>query len=223
MSNESSSASNTAYFVPATNESGRGPGVLVLHSWWGLTPGVKRLCEQFSDLGYCALAPNFFGEVALTVDRARELLAEAEPNKMADLVLSSIYALRTYSDEPEQPIAIVGFAMGASLGLWASTRQPESIQAVVSIYGTQDIDFSDSQSRYLFIRAEEDDIATEDETNYTQALIALGDREADSITIPGTHHGFAEELDPSYNEQASEELFDHVTAFLDNHFRSVGE
>ena len=83
-------SANTAYFVPAANESGRGPGVLVLHSWWGLTPGIKKVCEQLADLGFCALAPNFFGEVALNIERAQALLAEAEQNKMADLVLSSI-------------------------------------------------------------------------------------------------------------------------------------
>ena len=214
-------SANTAYFVPAANESGRGPGILVLHSWWGLTPRIKKICEQLADLGYCALAPNFFGEIAITVERAQELLSEAEPNKMADLVLSSVYALRTYSDEPELPVAIIGFAMGGSLGLWASTRQPESISAVVSVYGTQDIDFSESQSDYLLIRASNDEIASDDEMNYTQALIALGDREAESVTIADTNHGFAEDLDPAFDEKALEQTFERIVAFLNNHFRSV--
>ncbi len=217
MPNEAS----TAYFVPAANESGRGPGILILHSWWGLTPSIKRMCEHFADLGYCALAPNFFGEVALDINRAHELLSQAEPNKMADLVLSSIFALRTYTDRPDKPVAIVGFAMGGSLGLWASTRQPESVSNVVSVYGTQDIDFKDSQSNYLLIRASDDDVATGDEMNYTQALIAIGDREAEAATISDTKHGFAEELDPAYDEQAFNETLERITAFLSTHFRSV--
>ncbi len=216
MSNEA----NTAYFVPAANETERGPGILVLHSWWGLTPKIKKICESFSDLGYCALAPNFFGEVALTQDRAQELLSQADPNKMADLVLSSIYALRSYSDDPKNPIAIVGFAMGGSLGLWASTRQPETVKTVVSVYGTQDIDFSESKSNYLLISASDDDVATQDEMNYTQALIALGDRYAQTLIVEDTKHGFAEDLDPAYNESAFEEIMEEITLFLRENFPS---
>lgn len=216
-----SDSANTAYFVPAANETGRGPGVLVLHSWWGLTPQIKKICESFADLGYCALAPNFFGEVALDVKRAQELLSNAEPNQMADLVLSSIYALRSYSDQPEAPVAIVGFAMGGSLGLWASTRQPEAVDTVVSVYGTQDIDFSESKSKYLLISASDDEIATQDEMNYTQALIALGDQEAEAITISDTKHGFAESLDPSFDEKAFEEVFERISLFLNQNFRGM--
>lgn len=213
-------ASNTAYFVPASNESGRGPGVLVLHSWWGLTPRIKKICENLADLGYCALAPNFFGEVALDLETAQDLLGKAEPNKMADLVLSSIYALRSYSDNSEKPVAIIGFAMGGSLGLWASTRQPESIETVVSVYGTQDIDFSDSKSSYLLVSAADDEVATQDEMNYTQALMALGDREAETLTVADTKHGFFEDLDPAFDEKAADEAFERILAYLRSNFRS---
>ncbi|MFN8015464.1 MAG: dienelactone hydrolase family protein [Acidimicrobiia bacterium] len=213
--------SNTAYFVPAANESGKGPAVLVLHSWWGLSPSIKKICEQLADLGYCAMAPNFFGETATSVEHAQELLSRAEPNEMADLVLSSIYALRTYSDEPENPVAIVGFAMGGSLGLWASSRIPESVKAVVSVYGTQDIDFTGSKSEYLLISASDDEIATLDEMNYTQALIALGDRDAQSVTIAETSHGFADSLDPAYDENAFNQVFDSIERFL--HINYLGD
>jgi carboxymethylenebutenolidase len=215
------SESNTAYFVPAIGETGRGPGVLVLHSWWGLTPQVKRFCERLSDEGYCALAPNFFGNVALNIEAAQHLLSQAEPNDMADLVLSSIHALRTYTDDSREPIAIVGFAMGGSLGLWASARLPQAISSVVSVYGTQDIDFSESQSDYLLVKAEDDEVATSDEMDYTHAILGLADRYVESITIDDTRHGFVEELDPSYNEEASEETMDRIVAFLGEHFRAV--
>lgn len=215
-----SGSGNTAYFVPASNESGRGPGILVLHSWWGLTPRIKKICEQLADLGYCALAPNFFDEVALTLHRAQELLGQAEPNRMADLVLSSIHALRSYSDNPEKPIAIIGFAMGGSLGLWASTRLPDSVETVVSVYGTQDIDFSKSKSDYLLVSASQDEVATQDEMNYTQALIALGDRESKTMTISDTMHGFFEELDPNFDQKAADETFERILSYLGTHFRS---
>ena len=52
----------------AIPKSGSGPGVLVLHSWWGLNPFFKGLCDRFADNGFVALAPDLYaGKVAATV------------------------------------------------------------------------------------------------------------------------------------------------------------
>ena len=45
-----------AYLVEP--DDGPGHGVLVLHSWWGLTPEVKAVVEALADVGYTALAPD---------------------------------------------------------------------------------------------------------------------------------------------------------------------
>jgi carboxymethylenebutenolidase len=52
----------------AAPRSGSGPGVLVLHSWWGLNGFFKRFCDRFADAGFVALAPDLYdGRVASTV------------------------------------------------------------------------------------------------------------------------------------------------------------
>lgn len=210
----STEAENTAYFVPAANDDERGPGVLVLHSWWGLTSQIKMVCEHLSDMGYSAMAPNLFGHTALNLEAAQQLLDEADPNAMTDLILSSIHALRTYSDDSRNPIAIVGFAMGGSLGLWASTKLPQSVNGVVSVYGAQDVDFKDSESSYLLIRAEEDEFATEDDMSYTEALIGLGDNPVESVTLEGTKHGFIEPVDPAFDGDATNKTIALIDDFL---------
>ena len=123
-------AKNTAYFVPAISPDEKGPGILVLHSWWGLNSSIKKYCEKLSDLGYCVMAPDLFGTLANNEKHAQLLLNQADPNEMADLILSSIHALRTYSRDSTKPICIIGFAMGGSLGLWASTKLPDSVSCV---------------------------------------------------------------------------------------------
>lgn len=212
---------NTAYFVPAVSSNERGPGILVLHSWWGLNATTKKFCEDLSDRGYCVLAPNFFGPPAKDEAQAQELLSAADPNEMADLVLSSIHALRTYSDDSTKPVAIIGFAMGGSLGLWASTKLPDSVSNVVSVYGSQNIDFDDATADYLLISAEFDEVATEDDMNFTQALIGLAGCEVQAEVIPGTHHGFWDENDASFNILAKDLCDIAIGNYLSNHFRSV--
>ena len=37
-----------------------GPGVLVLHAWWGLTPVFTAVCDGLAAAGYVALAPSLY-------------------------------------------------------------------------------------------------------------------------------------------------------------------
>src|SRR4051812_15005804 len=36
---------------------GDGPGIVVLHEWWGLVPHITDVCYRFAALGFTALAP----------------------------------------------------------------------------------------------------------------------------------------------------------------------
>ena len=112
------------------------------------------------------MAPDLFGTLANNEKHAQLLLNQADPNEMADLILSSIHALRTYSRDSTKPICIIGFAMGGSLGLWASTKLPDSVSCVVSVYGSQNVDFVDAKADFLLISAENDNIATDDDMSY---------------------------------------------------------
>ncbi len=74
---------------------------------------------------------------------AGRLLAEADPNHLAvvrDLVRRrpAPHARHAGSER----IMVIGFSMGASLGLWLSEREPDDVSAVVGFYGTQGIDFT---------------------------------------------------------------------------------
>src|SRR5215212_12272780 len=84
---------NRAYL--AVPDSGSGPGVLVLHAWWGLTPVFTAVCDGLAAAGYVALAPSLYadGATAATIAEAEALhdahdeAAEAEPIAQAALEL----------------------------------------------------------------------------------------------------------------------------------------
>ena len=49
----------------AAPPSGAGPGVLVLHAWWGLNDTLKAFCTRLGDSGFVAFAPDLYhGKVA---------------------------------------------------------------------------------------------------------------------------------------------------------------
>ncbi|MGH2944642.1 MAG: dienelactone hydrolase family protein [Solirubrobacteraceae bacterium] len=59
-------------------DEGSGPGILVLHAWWGLTPFFKGLCDRLADNGFVALAPDLYGgKTTSDPEAAKALLGDA--------------------------------------------------------------------------------------------------------------------------------------------------
>ncbi len=185
-----SESAGSAYLVRP--DAGPGPGVLVLHSWWGLTPGTKSVVESLADAGYTALAPALLPGEPTDVAEAAGLLAESDPDATAGLILSSIVALRSQSADPEAPVGIIGYSMGASWALWVATRQPRSVAAVAAYYGHQDIDFADLEAEVLCHFATSDPLVTEDQSVEMQAHLNLAGATVSVERHEGTRHFFAE-------------------------------
>ena len=216
---ENGAPSGAAYLVQP--DDGPGPGVLVLHSWWGLTRSVKDLVERLADAGYTALAPDLCGGVVpADAAEAQQLLADSDPNLTASLVLDSIVALRAHSVVPQDPVAVVGFSMGASWALWAATRQPSSIRTVVAYYGAQNIDFETLEAPVLGHFAEVDPLVSEDELVEMQARLLLSDKHVEVHRYPGTGHWFAEDgVESDHDPEAAELAWARTLAFLGVHHR----
>lgn len=184
-------SAGTAYFVRP--ESGTGPGVLLLHSWWGLTQSVKDLAHRLADSGFVVLVPDLLeGRLPETSAEAEVELADIDPNATAALLLSSVVTLRSQTDEPDGPVAVLGFSMGASWALWLATRQPDSVRSVVAYYGSQDIDFDALRAPVLIHFADDDVLVSENEAAYLEAQLRLLDKDVEVIRHPGTEHWFAE-------------------------------
>ncbi len=181
----------TAYLVSPLG--GPGPGVLVLHSWWGLTPGVKSTVEALADQGFTALAPALLpGDACVEATEAVERLARSDVDATAGLIVSSVAALRANSVDPAAPVGVLGYSMGASWALWVATRQPDSLAAVVAYYGLQDIDFADLRAPVLCHFAERDPLVPADAAAEMQSFLRLADKSVEVQRHAGTRHFFAE-------------------------------
>ena len=66
--------------VPPT---GKGPGVLVLHAWWGLNDTIKAFCTQLAESGFVAFAPDLYhGKVADNIADAETLGKALDTNQL---------------------------------------------------------------------------------------------------------------------------------------------
>jgi carboxymethylenebutenolidase len=196
-------------------DSGTGPGVLVLHAWWGLTPFFRQLCDRLAEAGFVALAPDLFaGRTADTAEEAEAMLAEADMDSTAHLVRSSLFALHTMPATPDAPVGTLGFSMGASWALWLAGRIPDLVGATVVFYGTQKIDMAPATSAFLGHFAETDPYVDDDELTLLEADLHVLDKDVEFHHYPGTGHWFFESDRPAYDEAAATLAWDRTLAFL---------
>jgi carboxymethylenebutenolidase len=204
-------AKDLAYFIQIGEDSG--PGVLLLHSFWGLTSAVKALADGLADEGYTVLVPDInFGEIPETESEAVDHLGKANPDRLASLVLSSVRLLEEKSSEPT--VAVIGFGMGGSLALWASVRLHTIIDRVVSFYGSQQIDFAGSRSRYLVHLAESDEYISEDEAAFMEATMGLESLDVEVHHYPGTLHGFGDPDGQTFEPDSFDLAWKRTVEFL---------
>lgn len=204
--------------VPTTGE---GPGVLVLHAWWGLTDYFTDLCEQLAEAGFVAFAPDMFeGQTAQTIEQADQLVRTADDEAVQVVVESAVSFLRQQSAVVGDKIGVIGFSFGAAWALLAATVfKPTDIGAIVLFYGNHpDLEWDDyarAEATFLGHFAENDPYEDADDARNTLAEMHKAGREAEFHFYPGTGHWFMEWNRPdAYQVEAAQLAWSRTLNFL---------
>jgi carboxymethylenebutenolidase len=209
----STRAAGEAFLVePADGTSG--PGVLVLHSWWGLNDWTRDFCRRIADLGYTVVGPDLLeGANPATEAEAQRALAERSPDELSGLVISSARTLRAVAKDPNAPIAVIGLSMGASMALWLAARLPEEVAAAIAFYGTQSIDFDDAKATFQGHFGDDDHMVSEEDRVVTESFLRLGDNTTEFHVYPGAKHWFMEQGE-NFDDDAARLAFERMSTFL---------
>jgi dienelactone hydrolase len=116
---------------------GKRPGVLVLHEWWGLNDYARKRAEQLAGLGYVAFAGDMYGEGKFTEH-------PSEAGKFATAVRSNLpawqgrakAALKVLADQPQvdpSRLAAIGYCFGGSTALQLAYTGAD-LKAVVTFH-----------------------------------------------------------------------------------------
>jgi carboxymethylenebutenolidase len=194
---------------------GAGPGVLVLHAWWGLTPVFKRVCDRLADEGFVAFAPDLNnGKIARTIDEAKQLMAERDFEATRATALAALDQLRGHSAARGTSIGAIGFSMGAAWALLLSSLQPDAVAAVVVFYGGGEADFGAARAAYLGHFAEHDEWEPLDWIRQMEADMRAAGREVTIHTYPGAGHWFFEDDRPdAYHAESARLAWERTLAF----------
>ena len=189
----------------ALPEVGKGPGVLVLHAWWGLNPFFKDLCNRLAREGFVAFAPDLYhGKLATTFSEA-EILRDRLEQKQADTNINgAIEYLLGLSAMTSTSLAVIGFSLGAYFALRVSCQRPQDIRFVVIFYGIGSGDYASAQAAYSGHFAESDEFEPASEVKRLEKHLRSANRPVKFYTYPGTSHWFFEaDRADAYNAEAA--------------------
>ena len=205
-----------------------GPGVVVLHAWWGLTEPFRQACDRLAAAGFVALAPDLYhGKTTAVIEEAEVLAQSLDQERASGDVAGAVQFLRRYEQQPaaaaaiRSALGILGFSLGGAFALETSVSLADEVAAVVIFYATYTgPEYQRAKAVYLGHFAENDPFEpAESVVELEQALQTAG-RQATFYTYPGTTHWFFEANRPdAYNADAAALAWERTLSFLNTALR----
>jgi carboxymethylenebutenolidase len=188
--------------------------VVLLHSWWGLTPHFRRLAERLAAAGLSTVAADLFG--GSTTDdpaRAREQRMAMTDEQGLDRAGA---ALDTARGLDVGPVSTLGFSVGAEFAIRVAADRPADVASVVAFYGVYvPEDLAALNSRVQMHVATDDEFATPDEIGEFAAAMVAQAKVLELHTYPGTRHAFFNQTRPeAYDEVAADLSWRRTLEFL---------
>lgn len=115
------------------------PVVLIIHEWWGQNEYVKNRAKQLADLGYLALAVDFYGNgiLADNPEKAGQLAGPfyQNPQMAKDRFDAALAMIKQHPMADTNKIAAIGYCFGGGMALNIA-RLGENLKGVVSFHGS---------------------------------------------------------------------------------------
>ena len=129
-------------------------GIVIMHEAYGMNSHIRDMCERYAAEGYLTFSPALYDRVEHGTEIPgygdEDLEAALRLRKGADWDQSAADMRATIELAREAgPVGVVGYCWGGSLAWLAATRC--GVQAAVSYYGGQIIQFIDEQPGCPFL------------------------------------------------------------------------
>ena len=200
----------------STPRSDTGPGVLILHAWWGLNRFTIQTCDRLAQAGFITLAPDYYhGQMVETIEEAINTREKIDRKSTQKLVNRAVDYLSSLPSVTGSGIAAIGFSLGASFAIEVARSRNEIIKAVVLFYGTGGGKIEKINATFLGHFAEHDQWgAHPTKMKALENRIRLAEKDARFYTYPETQHWFAEADRPEYKQEAAELAWERTIQFL---------
>ena len=198
--------------VKAYLANGGGPGILLLHAWWGLKPFFKQTCDRIAAQGFTVLAPDLRdGQVAATIEEAKALMEQSDGNAVGAVVFTAKDHLQMLT---KRKIGVIGFSMGAAWGLILASAVPDQVGALVLFYGNEDADVSKITAKVMGHFSDHDEWEPKEWVDKKFGQMEKAGVDYTLHIYPGVAHWFVEEDRPEYDSAAASLAWERTFEFL---------
>ncbi len=215
--------------------SGKRPGVLIVHEWWGLNDYTRSRAKQLAELGYTSLAVDMYGD-GKAADHPKDAGAFAasvmkDPQVALARLQAAMDVLKSQPTVDPERIAAIGYCMGGAIVLNAA-RQGFDLDAVASFHGSLGALLpikKPIKAKVLVCHGEADSfIPPEKVASFKEEMKEAG-ADFKFVSYPGAKHGFSNPasdesgkkfgIDIAYNPGADTESWKELQAFLEAVFQ----
>lgn len=212
---------NSTGFLARPSESGKFPGVILIHEWWGLNDNIKDMARILASHGYTVFAANLYAsQAATTPDGARQLLTTFNTEKGILNIQTVTELLRTnYGIER---LATIGWCFGGTQSL-NYALSGNDLDATVIYYG-QLVTDKDKLSLIHWpvlgiFGGQDQNIPVESVNEFESALNDLG-IENEIYIYPGVGHAFANPSGANYAPVETKDAWQNTISFLERHLQN---
>ncbi|HSF28523.1 MAG TPA: dienelactone hydrolase family protein [Nitrosopumilaceae archaeon] len=212
---------NSTGFLARPTESGKFPGVILIHEWWGLNDNIKDMARNLASHGYTVFAADLYGgQVATTPDGAREILTTFDAEKGVSNIQGVAELLRTKYEIGR--LATIGWCFGGTQSL-NYALSGNDLDATIIYYGQPVTD----QARLSVIHwpvlgifgGQDQSITTETVNKFESILNDLG-IENEIYIYPDVGHAFANPSGANYAPQETKDAWQNTLLFLEKHLKT---
>jgi dienelactone hydrolase len=212
---------------------GKRPGVLIVHEWWGMNDYAKRRAEQLARLGYVAFALDMYGKGKVTYS-SHEASRLAGPFKINHTLgrARSAAGLEVLKKRPEVDparIAAIGYCFGGSIVLELA-RGGADLKGVASFHGSLGTphpeDAKNIKGKVLVLHGADDHFESPAEIAAFQDEMRRAGVDWQMNIYGGAVHSFTNPdagkmglTGVAYNEKADRRSWQALQAFFDEIFK----
>lgn len=219
------------YLAYDKNVTGKKPGILVVHEWWGLNDYARKRARMLAEMGYTALAVDMYGggKQAMHPDDAGKFSSELMKNfdVAKTRFLAALDFLRKQPSVDATRIAAIGYCFGGGVVL-NMAREGVDLKGVASFHGSlqavQPARPGAIRAKILVLHGADDKFTSTDQVRAFKKEMKDAGADLRFVIYPGASHSFtnpeADEyakkfhLPLAYNAEADMKSWEELRTFL---------
>lgn len=185
------------YFAYDESLTGKRPGILVVHEWWGLNDYARKRVRMLAELGYPALAVDMYGEgkTAAHPDDAGKFAGELRKNLPLAKArfLAALDFLRQQPTVDASRIAAIGYCFGGGVVL-EMARAGVDLDGVASFHGSLEtanpVSPGQVRAKVLVLNGADDPFVTPEQIAAFRKEMEAAGVDYRFVNYPGAKHSF---------------------------------